>query len=356
MRPFDFFLVVIWGFFSIWIWESRPAKAAPPDAVAAPVAAAASSEPAKPAAAAPAAVAVPVAAPVSTAAPVPSAAAPSSAAASNVISDPMFVAPAAASSAAPAPDPTPGSAPAKSALPSCANMTSIIDAIPSTGPVKVPTTLDSQNSFKELTTLMNINRQFTVDKAERYVMDAKVDMPSQARLLVEYRCFGTWKRQHEFYRRVLREHGCAYIRHRAAQMLEFDMCNVDSVNAMIAEYSRSVYPETREYIIRKLGMAHDKRAQSLVEDAIKSKSKALSHAATEGKSYGATQSCVPQDGSGKPYYGMTDIADVCEHTESTGGLLGNEAPPDPTIPADEPAKKGSSSGPGGAKGVNFNSN
>ncbi len=191
MRPSDLVLVVIWGFFSIWIWGSKTVHAQQASPKATPVS-----------------VPVPVTAP-----------------APRIVSVPVSVPQAVAKPAAVA---------VRTGPPTCSDISASTDGIASTGTVKVPTTLDAQNSFKELTILKNINREFAADKVEKYVLDPRLDMASQARLLTEYRCFGTWKRQHEFYRKVLREHTCAYIRHRAASLLEFDLCNPDTVNALVA--------------------------------------------------------------------------------------------------------------------------
>ncbi|MBI3542070.1 MAG: hypothetical protein HY075_02170 [Deltaproteobacteria bacterium] len=146
---------------------------------------------------------------------------------------------------------------------------------------------------------------------------------------------------------MLRDHKCALMRHVAVLMLEFDICNAETVTLFLDEYKRTLYPETKELIVRKLGMSRDKRAVAAVDEAIKSKEAKLSKAAAEGKEYGQNQSCVPQEPAGKPYYGYMDVGDVCEGTEEGANVVGT---PSGDSPKDKKSKGAES---GGAESVNF---
>jgi hypothetical protein len=149
-------------------------------------------------------------------------------------------------------------------------------------------------------------------------------MPSQARLLNEFRCFGTWKTQHDFYRRVVRDSHCAYLRHRAIDLLQYDLCVPDTVTVLVDEFKKSLYPMTRELILKRLGLSADKRAVATLEEATKSKSPAIVKAAKEAKIAGQGMPCMTQEQSGKPYYGYMEVQDVCEGVPDTSaGIVGN---------------------------------
>jgi hypothetical protein len=235
--------------------------------------------------------------------------------------------PASSRSAAPSSSTAPsGPAAASGApkVPTCMDLDIPIEAIPSKGSVRVPTMIDAETGYRDSEAGKEINRRFKLKEVEKLVFDGSVDMPSQARVLNEYRCFGTWKTQHDFYRRIVRDSHCAYLRHRAIDLLQYDLCAPDTVTVLIDEFKKSLYPMTRELILKRLGMSADKRAVATLEEALKSKSPAIVKAAKEAKIAGQGMPCMAQEQSGKPYYGYMEVQDVCEGVPDTSaGIIGN---------------------------------
>lgn len=230
----------------------------------------------------------------------------------------------------------------------CDDIKASFDDMPSTGAVRVPTTIDTDSPFKNSDAMVEINRNFKYSQIERIIFDRNIDLQSKARLLGEFRCFQSWKQQHDFYRRVVTDSECAHLRHKALQLLEYDMCNANTVSVFIDEYSKSKFTETRELIIKKLGVSKDKRAAAIIDEAIKGKFKSLSRSAAEGKSYGENNPCGHQSAVAKPNYGSVEIAEVCE--SQAPELEGNSAGPDMS----ERAKSEPTLDRGGVESVDFN--
>lgn len=212
----------------------------------------------------------------------------------------------------------------------CDDPSAQIESVPSHGRVNVPLTIEPSVPGKSLEAISAINRQFRADDVEIHVLDGGVDMPSAARLLVEFRCWGTWKRQHDFYRKVARESSCAYLRFRAVQLLEFDVCSPATVEVLIREYRMTAFAEEKEYIVRKLGMSRDPRAVAVVKEAIASKIRPLAKAALEGKEFGEGQACSPQPADAYPYVGAGEVAEVCDQNAPSAKAGGNSTKEGPT--------------------------
>jgi hypothetical protein len=194
----------------------------------------------------------------------------------------------------------------------CRDVGAPFGGVQSQGPVQVPRVLDPESGFKDLDGVKTLNRKFKLAEIERIIFDPKQDLASKARLLTEFKCFGSWRAQHDFYLRVLQKHQCALLRNLAVELLENDLCSESTFMALMSEYKNSIYPQIQTAILKIIGLSSDKRASVLLDEALRGKSKVLSKAAQVGKSAAAGKVCTKQAPAEEPLYGpFPQIAAIC---------------------------------------------